>query len=157
MKITIVAGARPNFMKIAPITRAINSYREAGKDIVYRLVYTGSKEDESLDASLFSDLDMEFLNDRYASMALTYDLNGKLFNRIPLLKSLKWREIFRIRGLYGTLTDKNNPYKSQNSELFLFPMRNGLPTSRVMDNTPYMQNVFSQHSIPAHNSIPDFH
>ncbi len=82
---------------------------------------------------------MEFLNDRYASMALTYDLNGKLFNRIPLLKSLKWREIFRIRGLYGTLTDKNNPYKSQNSELFLFPMRNGLPTSRVMDNTPYME------------------
>lgn len=66
MKITIVAGARPNFMKIAPITRAINSYREAGKDIVYRLVYTGSKEDESLDASLFSDLDMKkpdaFLN-----------------------------------------------------------------------------------------------
>ncbi len=66
MKITIVAGARPNFMKIAPITRAINSYREAGKDIAYRLVYTGSKEDKNLDASLFSDLDMKkpdaFLN-----------------------------------------------------------------------------------------------
>ncbi len=82
---------------------------------------------------------MEFLNDRYASMALTYDLNGKLFNRIPLIKKLKWRETFRIRGLYGKLTDKNNPYKSQNDELFLFPMRDGVATSRVMDNTPYVE------------------
>ena len=62
---------------------------------------------------------MEFLNDRYGSLALTYDMNGKLFNRIPLIKKLKWREIFRIRGLYGTLTDKNNPYKNHDSDLFL--------------------------------------
>ena len=57
MKITIVAGARPNFMKIAPITRAIEAARALGKSISYRLVYTGRKDDTSLDASLFSDLD----------------------------------------------------------------------------------------------------
>ena len=82
---------------------------------------------------------MEFLNDRYASLALSYDMNGKLFNRIPLLKKLKWREMFRVRGLWGTLTDKNNPYKSHDSDLFLFPMRNGMPTSYVMDKTPYVE------------------
>lgn len=82
---------------------------------------------------------MEFLNDRYGSLALTYDMNGKLFNRIPLIKKLKWREIFRIRGLYGTLTDKNNPYKSHDSDLFLFPMRDGQPTSFVMGKTPYVE------------------
>ena len=82
---------------------------------------------------------MEFLNDRYASLALSYDMNGKLFNRIPLIKRLKWRERFRIRGLWGTLTDKNNPYKSNNPDLFLFPMRNGLPTSYVMGKTPYVE------------------
>lgn len=83
---------------------------------------------------------MEFLNDRYASLALTYDMNGKLFNRIPLIKKLKWREMFRIRGLWGTLTDKNNPYKSHNPDLFLFPMRNGSATSFVMDkNKPYVE------------------
>lgn len=82
---------------------------------------------------------MEFLNDRYASLALSYDMNGKLFNRIPLIKRLKWRERFRIRGLWGTLTDKNNPYKSNNPDLFLFPMRNGLPTSYVMGKTPYIE------------------
>ena len=82
---------------------------------------------------------MEFLNDRYASLALSYDMNGKLFNRIPLLKKLKWREMFRVRGLWGTLTDKNNPYKNLDSDLFLFPMRGGSPTSYVMDKTPYVE------------------
>ncbi|NDV66722.1 UDP-N-acetyl glucosamine 2-epimerase [Bacteroides sp. 224] len=59
MKITIVAGARPNFMKIAPITRAIEKARKEGKNISYRLIYTGKQDDSSLDASLFSDLDMK--------------------------------------------------------------------------------------------------
>lgn len=53
MKITIVAGARPNFMKIAPITRAIEAARGLGKSISYRLVYTGRRDDTSLDASCF--------------------------------------------------------------------------------------------------------
>lgn len=56
MKITIVAGARPNFMKIAPIMRAIDAARAQGKRISYRLVYTGRRDDISLDASLFADL-----------------------------------------------------------------------------------------------------
>lgn len=43
MKITIVAGARPNFMKIAPITRAIETARALGKSISYRLVIQEGK------------------------------------------------------------------------------------------------------------------
>ena len=35
---------------------------------------------------------MEFLNDRYASLNLSYDMNGKLFNRLPLIKKLKDRK-----------------------------------------------------------------
>lgn len=58
MKITIIAGARPNFMKIAPLIRAINNIRTSNQDIHARLVYTGSKEDPSLEASLFANLDM---------------------------------------------------------------------------------------------------
>ena len=82
---------------------------------------------------------MEFLNDRYASLALSYDLNGKLFNRIPLIKKLKWREMFRVRTLWGTLTDKNNPYKTHDPDLFLFPTRNDVPTSYVMGKKPYVE------------------
>ena len=42
MKVTIIAGARPNFMKIAPLMRAIKAAKAAGKNITARLVYTGS-------------------------------------------------------------------------------------------------------------------
>ena len=65
---------------------------------------------------------MEFLNDRYASMSLSYDMNGKLFNRIPLIKNLKWREMFRIRALWGTLTDKNNTIQEQQPRPLPFPV-----------------------------------
>ena len=81
---------------------------------------------------------MEFLNDRYASLHLVYDLNGKLFNRIPLLKKLKWREMFKVNVLYGKLTDKNNPYMG-NKDLYLFPMRDGQVTSYIMGETPYVE------------------
>lgn len=56
MKIIIVAGARPNFMKIAPIIHAIDVSREQGKDISYYFIYTGSADDTELDVSLFADL-----------------------------------------------------------------------------------------------------
>ena len=59
MKITIVAGARPNFMKIAPIIRAINNTQDTGNKISYRLIYTGKANDPSIDDSLFSDLDIK--------------------------------------------------------------------------------------------------
>ena len=92
---------------------------------------------------------MEFLNDRYASLDVSWDLNGKIFNRIPLLKKLKWREAIGFKMLYGHLTDKNNPMKHPgDSELFLFPTRDGRPTSFVMDpKTPYMESSVGIHNI----------
>ena len=80
---------------------------------------------------------MEFLNDKFASLDLTYDMNGKIFNRIPLIKRLKLREIFKFKALYGSLSDKNNPDKSDG--LFLFPTRNGQTTSFPMGKDPYME------------------
>ncbi|KAA6348160.1 hypothetical protein EZS27_004366 [termite gut metagenome] len=84
---------------------------------------------------------MEFLNDRYASLNLSYDMNGKLFNRIPLIKKLKWRETFHFRALSGKLTDKNNPdYNTGDGDLFLFPTRNGDISSFAMNpKIPYIE------------------
>ena len=91
---------------------------------------------------------MEFMNDRFVSVALQWDLSGKLFNRIPLLKRLKWREVIGFKTLYGTLTDKNNPYKQAGGgELFDFPSRNGMPTSFVMGDAPYMELNVGIHNI----------
>jgi len=58
MKITIIAGARPNFMKIAPLIRAIQKSQEEGNNIHARLVYTGCMQDKSIEPTLFDDLDM---------------------------------------------------------------------------------------------------
>ena len=57
-KICIVAGARPNFIKVAPVIRAIENARKQGEDVEYELVFTGRENDETLEDSLFSDLDI---------------------------------------------------------------------------------------------------
>lgn len=66
---------------------------------------------------------LEFLNDRYASLLVEWDLNGWLFNRIPLLKKLKWRECVGVNVLWGQLTNKNNPayLNYTDNTLFYFP------------------------------------
>ncbi len=56
MNICIVVGARPNFMKVAPIIRAVANARERGEDINKKLVYTGTEHDTSIEPSLFEDL-----------------------------------------------------------------------------------------------------
>jgi len=56
MLITLVAGARPNFMKIAPVIRAIEAARSAGHDIDYRIVHTGQHYDINLSKTFFDDL-----------------------------------------------------------------------------------------------------
>ena len=52
---------------------------------------------------------MEFLNDKYVSFMMEWDFNGKIFNRIPFLRELQWRELIGFNVLYGGLSDKNNP------------------------------------------------
>ena len=56
MNICIVAGARPNFIKVAPIMRAIDKARSQQQDIGCTLVYTGQESDPTLEQSLFDDL-----------------------------------------------------------------------------------------------------
>ena len=58
MNITIVAGARPNFIKIAPIIRAIETAESAGKSISYRLVHTGQHYDKNLSDTFFEELNI---------------------------------------------------------------------------------------------------
>lgn len=56
MKITLIAGARPNFMKIAPLIRAIENAQKSGKSIHYRLVHTGQHYDDKLSKIFFEQL-----------------------------------------------------------------------------------------------------
>ncbi|HEY0610409.1 MAG TPA: UDP-N-acetylglucosamine 2-epimerase (non-hydrolyzing) [Chitinophaga sp.] len=56
LKITIVAGARPNFMKIAPIIAALRQKQQQGLEISYRLVHTGQHYDVNMSQSFFEQL-----------------------------------------------------------------------------------------------------
>jgi UDP-N-acetylglucosamine 2-epimerase (non-hydrolysing) len=58
MKITLIVGARPNFMKIAPIIHAIKKAQEQGQNIHYRLVHTGQHYDEKMSNTFFCELNI---------------------------------------------------------------------------------------------------
>ena len=61
MKLAIVCGARPNFIKVAPIIRVLESKRENAQfaSIDYQLIYTGVEDDATLENSLFDSLDIK--------------------------------------------------------------------------------------------------
>ena len=56
MLVTLIAGARPNFMKIAPIISAIKAAEAAGRDMHYRLVHTGQHYDKNMSDTFFEEL-----------------------------------------------------------------------------------------------------
>ena len=89
---------------------------------------------------------MEFPTDRFLSGQVNWDMNGKILNRIPLLRKLKWREWIGFRVLWGELSDKNNPYKDHNIGnpiLMYFP-----EGSYVIDpKRPYMELSLGLHNI----------
>jgi UDP-N-acetylglucosamine 2-epimerase (non-hydrolysing) len=57
-KLTLIAGARPNFMKIAPLIHAIQAAQAAGAELSYRLVHTGQHYDDKMSGSFFEQLEI---------------------------------------------------------------------------------------------------
>ena len=77
---------------------------------------------------------MEFISDQALSWDVTYWGNGILMNRLPLIKRLRLREVISLRGIWGSLSDKNNP--ANNPEIFQFPAD---ALCQSMGNKPYME------------------
>lgn len=77
---------------------------------------------------------MEFAMDKYASVDMQYFMNGLIFNRIPLIKRLKLREVVSFKGFYGSLSKKNNP--EYNSDLYRFPTQ---ANTMAIGKKPYME------------------
>ncbi|MCE7060993.1 DUF5686 and carboxypeptidase-like regulatory domain-containing protein [Dyadobacter sp. CY343] len=81
---------------------------------------------------------LEFVSDHYASLDVQYYLNGFVFNKIPLLKKLKLREVVSFKGLMGGLRDENNP--ALNPSLYRFPTdEQGKPISYTLSRAPYIE------------------
>jgi Family of unknown function (DUF5686)/CarboxypepD_reg-like domain len=82
---------------------------------------------------------LEFVSDHYASVNMDYYFNGFIFNKIPLLKKLKLREVVSGKILYGGIRDENNPDK--NNAVFKFPTDEATnnQTTFSLNQKPYIE------------------
>ncbi len=77
---------------------------------------------------------MEFVADQSLSWDFTYWANGLLFNRIPLIRRLKLREVLTLRGMWGDLSKHNNP--AYDADVYRFPVT---AHCKAMGDTPYLE------------------
>lgn len=77
---------------------------------------------------------MEFALDQFVSWDFEYFISGAIFNRIPLIRKAKLREVLTFKGFWGSLTRKNNPV--YNPQLFIFPQDS---FTHLMGKDPYME------------------
>jgi len=95
---------------------------------------------------------MEFVMDQHLTWDVVYYMNGLIFNRTPLLKKLKLREVLYCRGTWGSLSDKNNPAIDKSGNIFFYPTDRSKATGTVM-NEPFVEigagveNIFKLMSI----------
>ncbi|WP_158825450.1 DUF5686 and carboxypeptidase-like regulatory domain-containing protein [Mucilaginibacter lacusdianchii] len=80
----------------------------------------------------------EFVSDHYASITIDHNFNGFLFNKVPLLKKLKWREVVNFKSIWGGVRSENNP--TNDASLLRFPTNTqGLATTYSLNNGAYME------------------
>ncbi len=81
---------------------------------------------------------LEFVSDEYFALFIEHHFNGFILNKIPLFKRLKWRTIISAKGIYGKLSDANNPEVT--SGLMQFPTyENGVSTTYSLSSEPYAE------------------
>ncbi|QJD98301.1 carboxypeptidase-like regulatory domain-containing protein [Mucilaginibacter robiniae] len=81
---------------------------------------------------------LEFVSDHYASINIDHNFNGFFFNKVPLFKKLKWREIVDVKALWGGVRSQNNP--ANNASLLRFPLNgSGSAGTYTLNNGPYVE------------------
>ncbi len=79
----------------------------------------------------------EFVSDRFVGLTVDHHFNGLFFNRVPLLKKLKLREVVSLKLLYGGVRDENNPVTDPS--LIKYPTFEGVPTTFSLNGKPYVE------------------
>ncbi|HFA48469.1 MAG TPA: carboxypeptidase-like regulatory domain-containing protein [Bacteroidetes bacterium] len=81
---------------------------------------------------------LEFANDSYINWRAEHNFNGFIFNRIPLFKKLKLREVLTVKGVWGKLSDKNNPLKNPGLIQFIDDDK-GEQQTFTLEKKPYIE------------------
>lgn len=81
---------------------------------------------------------MEFISDHYGTVFVDHYFNGAIFNRLPLIKKLKLREIITFKSLWGGISPIDRP-TPENGLLRLPVDETGRPISYGLGRTPYME------------------
>ena len=82
---------------------------------------------------------MEFVSDHYVSLSVEHNFNGLFFNRIPLIRKLKWRELVGGKILFGGVRRENNPL--YNTNLLQLPYAADVQTY-FLSGKPYIELNF---------------
>ncbi len=95
------------------------------------------------DPYAFSCMDYyEFASDRWVACFFEHHFNGFFLGRIPLLKRLKWREVLVCKGVWGTLSDRNNGATADTEAPLLFPVGMGSVSKPYFEAGFGVENIF---------------
>ncbi len=84
----------------------------------------------------------EFASDLWVSFIWEHHFKGFFLGKIPLMKRLKWREVFIFKGLIGTLTDKNNGSLLNTRAYLLFPEGMSSVSKPYFETGVGIENIF---------------
>lgn len=80
----------------------------------------------------------EFVSDKFASVNISHNFGGFFFNRVPLLRRLKLREVVTFKALWGGLDQRNRP--NADNSLILFPVNDaGESLTHTLEAKPYIE------------------
>ncbi len=84
----------------------------------------------------------EFASDTWLSFFYEHHFKGFFLGKIPLMKKLKWREVFVFKGLIGTLSDKNNGGLENTEAVLRFPAGLGSVSKPYFETGIGIENIF---------------
>lgn len=79
----------------------------------------------------------EFVSDHFVGINIDHHFNGLFFNRVPLLKKLKLREVVSVKMIYGGVRDENKP--TVDPSLIKYPTVDGGPATFSLEKKPYVE------------------